>query len=530
MKILSYILGLLLLSSLFFIGFLLSVNKEMSEERHTTLYDQNGNELFSNNHWISIGQLPSFIVEYLENEILVDRTAELLYPSQDIKKMLSKMLLKHSYTEEEIFEIYVNKLYFGNGLVGFENASQYYFERPSKDLNELEQIFLLFKSQVGESMSMQQDLEVFLAELMEKDYLLDYREFSTLNSEVPDLLEGLNRRNTNYQSYVQQVTKELISTFDITEGELYRRGFEVNTHLDRDIQNNIYETFQDRTSFLEHDQAFVEGGMAIVEHQTGKVIGLMGGREYYKSTFNRATETTRQPASTFKPLMVFGPALETGWKPDDLLKDVPMKFGDFKPRNYDYRYRGEVSIKDALVKSYNVPTTWLLYKIGLDKGLEYIDKFNLFQIDPKDGYGLALGFTSVGTSPLSIAQAYTVFPNEGKMQEIHTVESVNFQGEVAYKTKGEEERIFSKQTAETVTSLLRSVVTDGTGKAAQIKGKQIAGKTGTTSYDGWFVGFDDRYIGAVWMGPDEVIPENRMNLDEDKYAPKLFKEVFKKVE
>jgi penicillin-binding protein 2A len=341
------------------------------------------------------------------------------------------------------------------------------------------------------------------------------------------MVETINNSNTIAQAYVQLVIKELVTELDLTEADLFRKGYTIQSNLDSKIQTDLIQVFSNNELFPEHTNTFIEAGMAIIDYQSGGITGIVGGRNYHTSTFNRAIDTTRQPASTFKPLFVYGPAIDLGWEADDKLNDSPMTLGDFTPKNYDYKYRGGVTLNESLTMSYNVPTAWLLNEIGLETGLEYIDKFDLFNLKPEEGFKLAMGYTDIGTSPLELSKAFSVFPNDGVFKEASTINTViTSYGKVVFEPSSKETKIYEKNTGKIMTSLLKEVVKVGTGKEAQVDGKKIAGKTGTTSYDGWFVGYDDRYVGAVWLGPDEVIPENRMNIDGSGYPATIFQMVF----
>ncbi|WP_449537890.1 transglycosylase domain-containing protein [Ferdinandcohnia sp. Marseille-Q9671] len=523
--LLIVIAGSALAFMLFIINQTVEVKNDLKSPMSTVLLDNDGNEIVeSKNTWVQSENVPELISTYIQNE--TDDLGRLLYPTQTIKRLLTNIIMT-SYSEDEMYEVYINKVYLDNGIVGFGNAANYYFNKSLKDTSALEQIYLLYKSKNLESRNIQVDLDNLITSLVTKDYI-EKEEMITYQSSIPELLKGLHHKTTFAQSYVDLAIDELKNILDVEENEIFQEGYMITTNLNRNLQLRLYDSFMDQKTFPENEKTIVEGGMVVLESKTGQVAGLMGGREYQMSTYNRSTDTTRQPASTFKPLIVYGPAIEQGWKHDDSLKDKPLSFNGYEPKNHDGTFHGEVTLHESLVMSYNVPTAWLLYKIGLESGLEYINKFDLFKIDPTDEYKLALGFTKVGTSPLAIAQAYTSFANDGVMVDAQTIQRIETRsGKVNYKPKAKKTKIFEKSTAETMTSLLQDVVNEGTAENAHIPGQQIAGKTGTTSFDGWFVGFNEKYVGAVWMGPDEVVPENRMWFGTSPSG--LFKNIFEEL-
>ena len=509
----------------------LKTKGELTQAGQTSLLDQEGNPILpAATNWIHHYEIPELFLDYIDKEGITNSLPNLLYSNQPIKRFVTQQLMEHSFSKQLQQEIVVNKMYFNNGIVGMGNASSYYFNKKLSETTELEQTLLLMLSQKREYKNIKTEMHSFLLGLENKGYITKVEQ-QKMQSRIPSLIDRINNPNTIAQSYTQQVVKELKETFDLSEGEIFRKGYAVRTTLDSDIQERMYQTFQDMKNFPYKERSFIEAGGAVIEEDSGRIAALMGGRYYHTSTFNRATDTTRQPASTFKPLIEYAPAIDMGWKPTDYLKDVPMKVGDYEPKNYDGEYRKQVTLEEALVHSYNIPAVWLLNEIGLNKGLQYMDKFDLFSLDREDGFGLALGFTSIGTSPLSMAQAYTIFPNEGKMTEAHAVERIESQdGKRIYKTHRFQKRIIKEKTAETMLPMLQEVVKSGTGDEAQMKGQKIAGKTGTTSYDGWFVGFNDKYVGSFWIGPDEVTPRNRMVYSGAEYPAELFKKVFSEID
>lgn len=508
---------------------LLSVKKDLEETRYSSLLDIDGEEIVNAEfHKFSKGEIPDTLSKYyfINIDSHIDK---LLFSDNFFKRTLYNLFLKERYTEKEKLLIIVNHLYFDNGISGLSNSAEYYFNKKVDQLTTLEQIFLLYKTKNKETMNIEEDILTFMDHLVQLGIIQSDEKFQA-KKEFNHLVSTLANENTVAQSYTQLVIKELVKELNMTEEEIFRRGFEIQTTLDKNVQLNLYNVFHNNELFPVHNSTFIESGMAIMDYETGRVSGIMGGRNYVTNTYNHAIDTKRQPASTFKPLMVYGPAIELGWKPNDKLKDTPMALGMFTPRNYDYKYRGEVTLLESLSMSYNVPTAWLLSEIGLQTGLDYIDKFGLFTVNQEEGYKLALGYTSVGTSPLALTEAYSVFPNEGKLIKAKTVESIKDKsGKVIYETDTSEKTVFTAKTAKVVSSMLEEVISGGTGKEAQVPGQSIAGKTGTTSYDGWFVGFNDKYIGTVWIGPDEVIPENRMQIDGGGYPATIFREVFKEL-
>lgn len=491
------------------------------------IYDKNRNLAIQvSSGTTTFKKIPRIALDYIEKDNQYKNIDKIVYPDNVFKQSIAKLLTKSLYNEHELKELYLNQLYFQNGIIGIHSAANYYFNKKIEELTKMETIYLLSKT-VNLSENNEMNLTLFIRDLY-KNKMISKVDENTFIYRIPSLIESLYNEKTYNQSYIDFVIHEVESNLKMKEEVFFRKGLKIYSNLDPKIIYTLYSEVQKTKMGMSPVTTDpIETGIAIIDFRTGKIVALLGGRKYQHSNLNRAFQITRQPASAFKPLIVFAPAIDLGWKPSDKLKDVPLRFGSFKPKNYDYIYRGEVTLKEALIHSYNVPAAWLLNKIGLDKGISYVKKTGLFHINKKDGLGLALGFTSVGTSPLALAQAYSIFPNDGELVNAHAVYMVKGSfGRTIYKVKQEENKIIDKKSARIMNDLLHDVVNKGTGEKAKVKGQSIAGKTGTTSYDAWFVGYNKQYVGAIWMGPDEVTPENRMDFGGGDAPAPLFKNIF----
>ncbi|MDP4106130.1 MAG: penicillin-binding transpeptidase domain-containing protein [Bacillota bacterium] len=501
-----------------------TIKKDLNSVQRTTLTDRYGKVLNPDTQLKSNKDVPQFISKYIEKTGKLAELPSILYPTNYTKQTISRFLLK-TVSHDEQMKTLMNNAYMDFGIIGMEGGAHYYFQKDLQDTSKLEQAFLLSKLESKRTTDIQNDSQAFL-KVLSKNGVITNSEYSSDKVKMAELVNSLKNAHTYAQSYVQEALLESEKALGLSEVDLMRKGYRIYTNLDPQLQKTLYSHFQQDDNFPLKENFKVESGMVIANKTTGEVLGLMGGRDYQNSSLNRASQIKRQPASTFKPLIVFAPAIDLGWKPNALLKDVPMVVGGYKPENYDYKYRGQVSFKDTVIHSYNVPTVWLLSQIGLDKGMKYVNNFGLFNVNQNDGYKNALGFLSNGTSPLTMAEAYTIFPNDGEMVQVHTIREIkDTQGKRIYLPNQEKKRIIKKETANEMNKLLRSVVLDGTANKANIDGQFVAGKTGTTSYDGWFVGYTKKYVTAVWMGSDVITPNNQLTIDGGGYPSILFKKV-----
>jgi len=252
----------------------------------------------------------------------------------------------------------------------------------------------------------------------------------------------------------------------------------------------------------------VEGALISIDAPTGQILALVGGFDYRKSEFNRATQARRQPGSAFKPI-VYSAAMDNGFTPSSIIIDSPIIYDDpavelkWKPSNYEERFYGPTTLRTGITKSRNVVTIKLVQKLGLQTVIQYAKRFGLEKDLPED---LSLALGSLGVTPLELTSAYSVFANLGLRATPWSIRKVEDRGGMVLEQGGPElVRTLSEDTAYIMQNLLRGVVQHGTGWRAKALGRPSGGKTGTTNdmIDAWYMGFTPRIVTGVWVGFDE---------------------------
>lgn len=269
-----------------------------------------------------------------------------------------------------------------------------------------------------------------------------------------------------------------------------------------------YDKKKQLAAFLLEQTPLVEGAVVSIEPYTGYVRALVGGYDFVEGGFNHAMEAKRQPGSSFKPF-IYGAALENGFTPASILMDLPVihekdeynKKG-WKPTNYDERFLGPMRLRTALALSRNAVTVGLLEKIGLNKAIDFARRAGITSPISYD-YTTALGSSAV--TPLELTSAYATFASQGIRADPVIIKSIiDGNGVELESYEPQPKEAIDRTTAYLVTSLLKSVVQEGTGRGAQVIGKPLAGKTGTTNnyIDAWFVGYAPSMVTGVWVGYD----------------------------
>lgn len=446
--------------------------------------------------------------------------------------------LEENYSKEKILEMYLNRIYFGSGAYGIKAAAKTYF--GISDLNDLELWQMATLAGIPKSPRNYSPLlnpekskerrKVVLRLMYEQGYITEeaMRQAAEVDYEPPS---GSNMQFKTYQDYVLQ---EIEDVFGIEEEKILRGGYHIYTYLDTKAQAAMESAFGNPELFQEDGpEQPMQGSMVIIDHKTGGIVAMIGGRDYVNKGLNRAL-VKRQPGSSFKPLVVYAPAIETGkWNPYSMLKDELLDYNGYKPRNYDNVYRGQVDMFEAVRKSYNAPAVWLLNEIGITTGMNFAKNLGI-EFEPEDrNLAIALGGMTKGVTPLQMAQAYAAFANNGVWIKAHAVREIVDDNGVSIKAKPETKTVMSPKTAYYMTELLQEVVRSGTGQAAKMN-RPVAGKTGTTQLDIkglekynrdiWFAGYTPEWTAAVWMGFDRT-DKNHYIGTKTSYAAAMFKQV-----
>ncbi|HET7579682.1 MAG TPA: penicillin-binding transpeptidase domain-containing protein, partial [Bacillales bacterium] len=326
--------------------------------------------------------------------------------------------------------------------------------------------------------------------------------------------------------------------YHLSNEAVLKGGYTIVVPMSVKAEKASYHLFQDGSYFPGSDKDHPpQGALVLLDSKTGGVLAVQGGRNYVRKGINRVT-VKQQPGSTFKPLVVYGPALQTGkYEPYSLLRDqkrVYPAFGNYKPTNYSGQYRGKMSMYDALRVSANAPAVWLLHKIGINTGKKYLRELGIHI--PDQGLAMALGGLKYGVTPLKMAAAYRTFDEGGKYVQPYFISKIyNRDGKLIGKADPEEKQVFSSQTAWYMTKMLQAVVKNGTAQRGEVD-TALAGKTGTTSFpslpgvdaDAWFVGYTPKAVGAVWMGYDSTSKQHHLT-GGSSYPTLLFKDLLKKL-
>lgn len=461
---------------------------------------------------------------FLSHEVSYDRKFnELLYAYE----------LEKTYSKENIIEMYLNTIYFHNGVYGIEAASQFYLDKSSSELSLAEIAFLSavpnnpsHYNPIKNSERTKLRQEWILTKMSEQEMIEDSELEEALKE--PIVLDVQNRvdRYPDYVTYIHHELRELVAeaegfrsrlaqapdaeTEEAIDHELDNRvaalleqGLHIETALDPPLQENAVQALNKRLG-----SSSIQGASVIIDHHSHEIVAITGGTDYQKFDFHRGYQNYRQPGSSIKPLLVYGPYLDQ----HDLLLGSTVNadnfcIGNYCPKNYGGGQYGNVSLRTAFKYSYNTPAVRLLNSLSVETAFSYLENFGFEQLDPND-YRLpsALGGFTYGVSPLEMTRAYTVFAQGGAYTPAYGIRSVkNKAGEIVYAWDQAKTELWKASANDKMRELLKEVVASGTGQHAAFTAPYLGGKTGTTNeyHDLWFVGLTDSYTAGIWVGKDK---------------------------
>lgn len=540
--------------------------------------------------------------------------------TRKIKEAHLAIKIEKELTKKEIFELYMNKVYFGHGAYGIEMASRLYFGKSVTQLTLPESALLagLIKapnafSPFNNLVKAKERQEVVLMRMEDEGYITTAQRETY--KKQPIILSSLRLENEANNYFLEYIRQQLEQKYG--EDTVYKKGLRVYTTLDRQAQiialralreglreidkrkgwrgpighkeikpddkvgekkasisaivgdistgtvitvneneaviktrgiigklalkdalwaSNVLDTKtgkvktlknfkltdilrkgdiihvrvktseKNNTTFILEQEPDVEGAFVAIEPETGFIRALIGGFSFSKSDYNRAILAKRQPGSAFKPF-VYAAALQNGFTPESIINDEPVTYRwgseQWSPENYDRKYYGPTTLREALAQSRNIVTVKLVEAIGVDTVRTFASKVGIESNMPRD---LSIALGSMSITPLELTAAYSAFANGGmRIKPIAIKYITDAKGSILEENVQYSEQVISADVATEITSMLTDVIVYGTGMRANI-GRAAAGKTGTTNdyKDAWFIGYTPQIIAGVWVGYDDM--------------------------
>jgi penicillin-binding protein 1A len=464
------------------------------------------------------------------------------------REILTAVQIERTYSKREILEMYLNMAFFGHGTYGIQSASKKYFGKDVSELTAEESAILVAMlkgpnrySPVNHPERVIQRRNLVLHNMLVCNNITKM-EYDSLK-QLPITLKELGETNSAAPYFTEYVRLQLNKLQDSLNVNVYEDGLNIYTTLNStmqacmdsavkkhmpELQDEVRSYLKrkrkrDKTRAEEKDKEFIEIpdslfdeksevqiAFVAINHRNGHILAMIGGRDFQKTKFNRATQAKRQPGSAFKPFL-YTAAMDNGYTPVDKILNQPVVINNpdgtrWDPENFSKDFGGLTTLREALRHSINLVAARLIIEIGPPVVVDYAHRMGIStRLRPFPT--LALGSSEV--IPLELVSSYGVFANQGVWVEPVSITRIEDRyGNVIYQSKTKQKEVLSRATSYILTNMLEDVINRGTGGRARWKyqfTKPAAGKTGTTDNytDAWFIGFTPLLTAGVWVGLDD---------------------------
>lgn len=453
---------------------------------------------------------------------ITQQVAKMMYlsPEKKYTRKLKEAILAYKIdkylTKDEILNLYLNQIYLGHGTYGIESAALGYFGKSANKLTLPEAALLAGLPKAPNNYSpflyyeRAKQRQIYVLTRMLEDGYITQDEMDKASA-APLKLRPVKPKDKVAAYFVENVRRYVQEKYGADV--LYKEGLSIYTTLNLTAQKYARDAVEKGLAELEdrekYQRGLVQGALFCMDVKTGAIRAMVGGRDFNKSEFNRATQSRRQPGSAFKPL-IYTAAFDKGLNPSTRFVDSPVVVEDpsqeggvWKPRNFDEKFLGPTTMRTALVQSRNIVTVKILQEIGVDYAASYAMNMGITSPLVRT-LSLALGVSGVTLQEL--VQAYNVLFDQGKKVTPYFIKKiVDRTGNVFEETKVQSEQVIDPRIAFLTTYVMQDVVISGTGTRVKSIGRPVAAKTGTTNdnRDAWFIGATPSLITGVWVGFDQ---------------------------
>ena len=457
---------------------------------------------------------------------ITQQLAKTLFLSQEktitrkIKEAILAVQLERRYTKDELLALYLNQIYFGSGAYGVESAAQLFFGKSASqmDLAQCALIAGLPKAPSRYTPLVNPDLakkrrNLVLRIMRDRGLITESQHLTAIGEPVLDASHATAPGSAPY--FVQYIKPALEAA--IGPSLLYKGGLTVHTTLSYRLQQTAEEAVENGLTRLQqrmnskNPETTPQGALVALDIRTGGILAMVGGRHFPESAFNRAADARRQPGSAFKPI-IYALAIAHGFTQASLVLDAPVVYKggnnneDWQPENFSKRYQGEMTLRQALTQSKNIPAVRLVERLGPSAVVQFAHKLGIDSPLSPD-LSIALGTTS--STLLELTAAFAVFPNGGNhIPPFGVTEILDRNHAPLWRASPVIRSVMTETEAAIMVDMLQGVVEEGTGKQARQLNMPVAGKTGTTNdfKDALFVGFSPAVAAGVWVGMDDSSP------------------------
>jgi len=462
----------------------------------------------------------STITQQLARNLFLTKEKTLL---RKINEIILALKLEQKYSKNEILTYYLNSIYYGGGNIGIRAAADYYFDKKLKDLTLSEAVILasipkapaLYAPVNKENIERLKKRRDYLLSRLKEEGWIDEKEYNlALNEEIKIV-------KTKYAGmiaphFVIEVLSELKNKFPNLN--LEEVNLKVISTLDYDLQKIAEKAVVDGAKRNKEKYGGSNAALMAINPKTGEVLALVGSKDFFDETIDGQVNVPfrpRQPGSAFKPIS-YAALFELGYPDKTIVFDVPTDFGNYRPQNFDKKFKGPVTLRQALAESRNVPSVKVFYLAGPERVVDLARKAGISYLKDWQNYGLSLGLGTAEIKMADLIRFYGALANDGKLVSQSLILKIIQDKEVIYEYKPEEKEIVSSQTARILNDILKDVeARKGLLQASLpltiFPSYEVALKTGTTQFyqDAWTFGYTPNIVVGVWAGNTDGTPMQR---------------------
>ena len=439
------------------------------------------------------------------------------------QELVLSVEIERRYSKDEILEMYLNSVYFGEGAFGIEDAAQTYFGIPAANLSIAQSSVLIgllpapsaYSPISGDAQKTLVRQSYVLGRMEEDGFITQAQKAEIKNTPLvyAEIQPDKQLRASHFALMVKQELEEKYG-----EEKIARSGYQVRTTLNLDTQNKSEAAVAEQVNRLSRSNVG-NGSAVVIDPKTGEVRALVGSKDWYNESFGKfnIATTTRQPGSSFKPISYATGIENKDFSAATILHDKPTDFGGgYSPKNYDLKYRGDVTVRQSLANSLNVTTIEAQKMAGVDETVDIANKLGISTVDKKTDYGLSIGLGTAPAKLIDMTNAYATFANGGVYNKPTTIASItNKNKKEIFKHKAASKQVIDKQTAFIISSILSDATArkETFGSSLSLRsGRLAAVKTGTTEdyRDAWTIGYTPSIATGVWIGNNDNSPMSRI--------------------
>lgn len=431
------------------------------------------------------------------------------------QEVVMAIAVDRQYSKDEILDMYLNSVYFGEGAFGIDEAAKTYFGKDAKDLSLAESSLLIgllpapsaYSPITGDAAKAKKQQERVLRRMAEDGKITQTQRDEAMAVPLSYVSPQAKEVARNAQHFIDMVVDELHKKYG--EETVTRSGYKVKTTLNLAWQKQAESIVASQT-VINSRSGGRNAALVAIDPQNGELRALVGSADYNNPTWGKfnVAISPRQPGSSFKPIYFTEALNQRLITPGTVIRDEATNFAGYKPNNYDFKFRGDISVRNSLAQSLNIPAVKVMDQLGVKVAVETAQRMGISTIKPDKNYGLSLALGSGEARPIDMTNAYAAFANGGNQFEPTTIQEIqNKYGERIYHHQPSSRRVQSAQASYLIANILSDNAARAPtfGSTLNIAGRTVAVKTGSTdnNHDAWTIGFTPSLVVGVWVGNNE---------------------------